>query len=94
MMMPSGLACANCHGRNGQGDTIRFMMGSYEVPNITWPELSTQSSDRPAYTEETLKRAITQGIGSDGDPLEYPMPRWQMSNSDLDDLVAFIKTLK
>ena len=69
------------------------MMYRYDVPNITWPELTSDTSDRPAYNEESLRTAITEGIGSDGDDLEYPMPQWQMASRDLDDLVAFIKTL-
>jgi cytochrome c oxidase subunit 2 len=49
--------------------------------------------DHP-HTEETLKRAITQGLDPAGNPPECPMPSWQMSGQDLDDLVRFIETLK
>jgi cytochrome c oxidase subunit II len=70
------------------------MMQSYDVPNITWAELTAQDMDHPPYTEETRKRAITQGLDPAGNQLEYPMPRWQMSEQDLNDLVAYIKTLK
>jgi cytochrome c oxidase subunit 2 len=96
MMMQGVLACATCHGANGHGGTVNFMMQSYDVPNITWPELTGPDPDmeHPPYTEETLKRAITQGLDPGGNELEYPMPRWQMSEQDLNDLVSFIKTLK
>jgi cytochrome c oxidase subunit II len=94
MMMPINLTCAECHGPQGQGGRIDFMMQSFDVPNITWPELTGPYMDHPPYTEETLKRAITQGLDPAGDPLEYPMPRWQMPASDLNDLVVLIKTLK
>jgi cytochrome c oxidase subunit 2 len=96
MMMQGNLTCAECHGQDGHGGTVNFMMQSYNAPNITWPVLTGPDPDmkHPPYTEETLKRAITQGLDPGGDPLEYPMPRWQMSASDLNDLVAFIKTLK
>lgn len=86
--------CASCHGPQGHGGRIAIMMQTYDVPNITWPELTAQDMDHPPYTEETLKRAITQCLDPDGNPLEYPMPRWRMSEQDLNDLVSFIKTLK
>jgi cytochrome c oxidase subunit II len=50
--------------------------------------------DHPPYTEETLKRAIIQGIDPAGEPLEWPMPRWNMSDEDLNDLIDFLKMLE
>jgi cytochrome c oxidase subunit II len=91
MMTQGRLVCVNCHGSEGHGGRVNFMMQSFDVPNIAWPELT---ADDPPYTEETLKRAITQGLDPAGDPLKYPMPRWQISDPDLNDLVSFIKTLK
>jgi cytochrome c oxidase subunit II len=93
-MMENRLTCVRCHGSEGHGGRIRFMMQSHDMPNITWPELTAAGSDHPAYNEKTLGRAITQGIEPDGNLLEYPMPKWQMSDSDLNDLIEFIKTLK
>jgi cytochrome c oxidase subunit II len=88
------LACVNCHGPQGRGGTIRTMMYSFEVPNITWPALTSPGGDHPAFTEDTLRKAITTGIEPDGQRLEAPMPVWQMSDNDLSDLVKFIRTLK
>ena len=48
----------------------------------------------PPYNDQTLERAITQGIDSEGKPLDWPMPRWQMSETEVDDLIAFLKSLK
>lgn len=74
MMMPLNLTCAQCHGADGYGGTIHFMMGTYDVPNITWPELTAPGMmDYPPYTEDTLKRAITRGLDPAGNSLEYPM---------------------
>jgi len=92
--MQNGLACATCHGQGGRGGTVQIMMQAYEVPNITWPVLTSTTDDRSAYNEVTAKRAITEGLDADGGQLEYPMPRWQMSDSNLNDLVGFIKTLQ
>ena len=93
-VMMMRLACVNCHGPEGHGGTVRMMMYSFDVPNITWPVLTSPAEDRTAYTENSLKKAITTGIDPTGSQFEAPMPVWQMSDSDLSDLVAFIKTLK
>jgi hypothetical protein len=80
-----------------------MMMWSFNVPDITWDNLTEEQhheaeggeehEEHPPYTEETLKSAITRGINPAGEPLNEEMPRWQMSGRDLDDLVGFIKTL-
>lgn len=44
------------------------------APNITRPELTSPHEDHPPYTEETLKRAITQGLEPDGYLLDIYMP--------------------
>lgn len=95
-MMGGRLSCATCHGANGYGGTFYVMMGSYHAPNITWPVLSGPDPDmqHPPYTVTTLQRAITEGIDPGGSPLDYPMPHWQMSQSDLNDLIAYLMTLK
>jgi cytochrome c oxidase subunit II len=90
-MMRSRLTCVNCHGSEGHGGRVTILMETFDIPNITWLELT---ADDPPYTEDTLKRAITQGVDPAGDSLKYPMPRWQMSDPDLNDLASFIKTLK
>src|SRR4030042_729810 len=38
-MMNQRLACANCHGSNGKGGTVRIMMSQLDVPDITWDKL-------------------------------------------------------
>ena len=45
------------------------------------------------YDEASIKQAIIQGIEPDGEPLNSFMPRWSMSDQDLDDLVEFLKAL-
>jgi hypothetical protein len=52
-----GLACAMCHGRDGNGGRVSLMMQTIDVPDITWNELTTQQTDTPPYTEGTLKGA-------------------------------------
>ncbi len=102
--MMHSITCANCHGSEGKGGRVSMMMSYFDTPNITWHVLTQEEGheeepgekeheEHPPYTEETLKRAITKGLNPAGEPLEQEMPRWYMSERDLDDLVAFIKTL-
>lgn len=102
MMMRSRNTCANCHGPDGKGARVFMMMSSFRSPDITWDNLTEGEHDggeeeheeHPPYTEETLKEAITRGINPAGERLDEEMPRWRMTESDLNDLVAFIKTLE
>ena len=87
------ISCSNCHGQDGHGGPVNMMMIQLQAPNITWAALSDSKQYSPPYTDNSLKQAITQGIGSDGTTLSIYMPRWQMSAGDLADLVSFIHTL-
>jgi cytochrome c oxidase subunit II len=97
-------ACANCHGPNGEGGTVRMMMTTATAPNIQYDNLvsgehghedeeDVAGEEHPAYTDETIARAITQGVDPSGEPLEWMMPRWEMTEAQLADLIAFLKTL-
>jgi len=48
---------------------------------------------RPAYTEESLVRALREGDDPTGRPLNVAMPRYQFSDQAMADLVAYLKTL-
>ncbi len=92
---PAGrmMACVTCHGPDGRGGEVQMMMGAFEVPDIRYQTLTEGEMDHAPYTDETIKRAITQGVDPAGQPLEWPMPLWSMSNQDLNDLLAFLKSL-
>ncbi len=92
---PLNRTCANCHGVDGKGEQIRIMMGSYTAPDIRFRSLTSPGDmDHPPYTAETIKQAITQGVDPGGKALAWPMPRWSMSDQDLNDLIVFLKTFK
>lgn len=93
-MGPGRMACVTCHGPDGKGGTVRMMMGSFEAPDIRYATLISEHEDHPPYTDETIKRAITQGLDPAGQPLDWEMPRWTMSDAQLDDLIAYLKILK
>jgi hypothetical protein len=98
-MPPGRSACADCHGADGRGGTVRMMMSSFEAPDIRYHTLtedahSADHPDHPPYTDEDIKRAITEGIDPSGEPLESLMPRWEMTDEQLDDLISFLMTLE
>ena len=92
----SALACANCHGLDGQGKSE----GGIVPTNLSWEALTkpyglTHADGRrhPAYTERGLELAITRGTDPAGNRLQNVMPRYQMSKEDLADLIAYLKLL-
>ena len=79
-MMNQSFSCDSCHGPKGKA--------GIDVPDITWDNLTEE------FNEQQVKLVITKGIEPDGKLLDTEMPRWRMSEQDLDDLVNFLKTLK
>ena len=91
-----GGGCASCHGLDGRGGQV-IMMGRFTAPNITYKVLTGRApgaeEDHKPYTDALIKRAITRGIDSSGDRLSQNMPRWQISNRDLNDIINYLKSL-
>jgi cytochrome c oxidase subunit 2 len=91
-----GGSCATCHGADGRGGAP-VMMGT-EIPgDIRYSHLTEEEheegEEHPPYTDELIKRAITLGLNPAGEPLDPTMPRWRMSDRDLNDLIEFLKML-
>ncbi|MBI3945426.1 MAG: cytochrome c [Armatimonadetes bacterium] len=98
-MQMHGGSCANCHGPDGRGG-IRVHMTDVVAPDIRYRTLTSAEHDEhggdeghPPYTDALIQRAITEGLDPAGKPLDPAMPRWSMSQRDLDDVVAYLKTL-
>jgi mono/diheme cytochrome c family protein len=97
-----GGGCASCHGPDGRGGQVRMMMDVFEVPDIRYQALTSQEHgegdeeemEHEPFTDQTIGQAITEGVEPDGEPLDWPMPRWSMSREDLHDLLEFLKTLE
>lgn len=90
-----GGSCVDCHGTDGRGGYSIMM--SFEIPpDIRYESLVSghaEEGEHPPYTEETIKRAIREGIDSAGEPLDPAMPRWKMTDVDVDDVIEYLKTL-
>ncbi len=94
--MMSGGGCVNCHGVDRQGSRLmpRFWM---VAPPLTADALFGEHEDgghgdHDEYTDDTLRRAITRGIDAGGESLDPAMPRWSMTEQDMDDLIGYLKT--
>ena len=88
-LMMGGGGCGSCHGANGRGGTIRMMTGTAIVaPDVTYAALI-----KAGFTDATIRKAVRDGLDESGKPLKDAMPRWQMSDTDLDATIAYLKVL-
>ncbi len=88
-MMGNGqLACASCHGPNGRGGVHNMgMMQTMTAKDIRWSVLQSE------FDAEKFRLAVTKGQDPDGTQLNTDMPRWNIGNDDLADLITYLKTL-
>lgn len=88
MMMGGGyLACASCHGPDGQGGVHIMHMQTMDAPDIRWSVLQDE------FDAEKFRLAVVEGQDHDGTQLDPDMPLWKISEADLADLIEFLKTL-
>ncbi len=92
----SGIVCANCHGPDGKGGREgNIVMADIRYPTLTKPLAASPPwyKARAPYTDALLARAITQGLDSSGQQLDASMPRWVLAESELQDLLKYLKRL-
>ncbi len=94
-------ACVNCHRPSGLGS----VEGGILCPPITAKYLFRRdirygqeqthsvSAIRSVYTDTTLARAIRDGIDPDGRTLKYLMPRYNLDDTAMSSLIAYLKEL-
>lgn len=63
-----------------------------EQPKKFWSRVR-QARARPAYTEASLGKVLREGVDPKGRELDSVMPRYQLSDRDVANLTAFLKTL-
>jgi hypothetical protein len=98
-MMGSYLSCASCHGNDGHGGTHYMHMQVMDAPAINYDALIRMKLEDSGgtpndYSLDDLRGAVVEGHDTSGKQLDQNMPRWQMNDNDLADLLAFLKTLR
>ncbi|HEY9057325.1 MAG TPA: c-type cytochrome [Aurantimonas sp.] len=105
-MMMSGGGCVACHGVDRGGGRLmpRFWQsappltaaalfgGHDEVPEPGGATEEDGHGDHDSYTEDSLRRAIKEGVDPGGERLDPAMPRWSMTTEDMTDLISYLKT--
>jgi mono/diheme cytochrome c family protein len=97
--------CMECHARKpkgGQdyvnwwgkgGNEMKGPFGSVKVANIT----AHQEKGIGAWTDDEIRKALTQGVGRDGRAFKTPMARQvyfsKLTARDLDAIVAWVRTI-
>ena len=88
MMMYGQLACASCHGPDARGGVHSMgMMQQMDAKDIRWKTLEGE------FDTEKFRLAVEEGKDPDGTQLSIDMPRWNMSDGDIADLIDYLKTL-
>ena len=88
-VLAADAACINCHRRSGFGD----IEGHIKIPAVTGEYLFSAHSFRDAYTNDTLARAIREGVALDGRKLNYLMPHYALSDADMATLIDYLKSM-
>jgi cytochrome c553 len=100
-------ACVNCHQRSGFGSgergtqvlippiagTYLFHPRAQSSEQRDLPYIDGMRVDREPYTQQSLARAIREGINPQGRALSSLMPRFKLSDSDMLALIAYLKSL-
>ena len=98
-------ACANCHQRSGLGGregriaippvTTRYLFRPQAsmVEERDIPFVEGMHGDRIPYTDATLARAIRDGLDSEGHPMNFLMPRYDLGDGDMAALIDHLKAL-
>lgn len=99
-------ACANCHRRSGLGTlegriiippvTAKYLFrtyGSHGLEDMDYRFGTGINSQREPYNEDTLTRAIREGIGKEGQKLSPLMPHYPLDDATMTSLISYLTTL-
>lgn len=98
-------ACVTCHRRSGLGTTegrivVPPIIGKYlfrphstNVHDMGLPHLPGYRSLREPYTDASLARAISEGIGPNGRSLSFLMPRYSLDDATMRSLITYLANL-
>ena len=90
------IACGNCHGADGKGRAEGGVLPS----DIGWEELTKPyGHSHPGgrrhgpFSQASFLRAVNEGLDPAGNRLDWAMPRYALSRSDAEALIAYLKRL-
>ncbi len=93
----SAMVCSSCHGSDGLGRPE----GGVIPLDIRWSEMVKSYGHvhhdgrrHPAFDDDSAALSIVAGVDSANNTLDRSMPIYQMSQQDIDDLVAYMKVLE
>lgn len=84
----AGGGCAICHGDRGQGLQVQAGGITGVAPAVNSAALASRG-----YNQATLRGALVAGVDPHGRELHYYMPRWELSDVELDALAAYLQSL-
>jgi ABC-type branched-subunit amino acid transport system substrate-binding protein len=90
------VSCGNCHGEDGRGRPE----SGVDPGDVTWTDMTKPYGHVHAgnrrhgpYDRAGFIRAMRDGVDPAGNVLEPAMPRYDLSDADLEALVAYLKRL-
>ena len=99
-------ACINCHRRSGMGQVegdipVQPITGNFLFSERSDRRLATMdpriskrfNQAHDPYTEASLATAIRTGVNNRGRPMNEVMPRFNLSDPDLQALIAYLRQL-
>jgi ABC-type branched-subunit amino acid transport system substrate-binding protein len=90
------LPCINCHGADGRG--AEDYVGVAPL-NVNWYALASSGAHQHSlrshspFDEKSLARAIVLGKDPGGSDMDKAMPRYDMAQEDVEDLIAYLKVM-
>lgn len=81
--------CIQCHGESGQGGRE----AGVKIANIAPAVFAARNLAHGQSIHDYLHGAISSGIGASGMTLHPAMPRYQMTETDMSNLLAYLKRL-
>jgi len=85
--------CQTCHRRSGLGSFEGDVVASMVTAAALYEDKTSGPRKRRAYTDETLARALRDGVDSDGQPFDPIMPRYELTDVEAEGLIAYLRTL-
>ena len=93
--------CPTCHTprtADGQLDRSRWLQGGPVIywpaqPNPNWPQYEPRIGGTLPTSEAGMITLLTTAVWIDGTELRDPMPKFHMTRSDAEAVVAYLKSL-